>query len=182
MKKTSIFFAATIMVVAASCQKGLEDNNAPAVKGESSEVVLTAKLPDTKTSLEDGYKVSWTQNDQIAVFNAKTGTTDYSANLHFYIDENAEGKFTAGEGTIVPFEDGVNYTAGLPVVRTSPDHGTAYEMAGRDLADPRSMKAAIYAAMDIFNNREAYDELIAGRMTIKLPDTEIKPRGGRVIE
>ena len=38
------------------------------------------------------------------------------------------------------FEDGVNFTAGLPIVRTSPDHGTAYEMAGRDLADPRSMR------------------------------------------
>jgi 4-hydroxythreonine-4-phosphate dehydrogenase len=55
-------------------------------------------------------------------------------------------------------------------------------MAGRDLADPRSMKAAIYMAIDIFNNRQSYDELIAGRMTIKLPDTEIKPRGGRIIE
>ena len=80
------------------------------------------------------------------------------------------------------FEDGVNYTAGLPVVRTSPDHGTAYEMAGRDMADPRSMKAAIYAAIDIFNRREEYDDLIDGRMTIKAPDTEIKPRGGRIIE
>ena len=80
------------------------------------------------------------------------------------------------------FEDGVNYTAGLPVVRTSPDHGTAYEMAGRDLADPRSMKAAIYAAIDIFNKRAEYDDLIENRMTIKAPDTEIKPRGGRIIE
>ena len=80
------------------------------------------------------------------------------------------------------FEDGVNYTAGLPVVRTSPDHGTAYEMAGRDMADPRSMKAAIYTAIDIFNSREEYDDLIANRMTIKAPDTEIKPKGGRIIE
>jgi 4-hydroxythreonine-4-phosphate dehydrogenase len=80
------------------------------------------------------------------------------------------------------FEDGVNYTAGLPSIRTSPDHGTAYEMAGRDMADPRSMKAAIYAAIDIFNRREEYDDLIEGRMTIKAPDTEIKPRGGRIIE
>lgn len=80
------------------------------------------------------------------------------------------------------FEEGVNYTAGLPVVRTSPDHGTAYEMAGRDLADPRSMKAAIFAAIDIFNSRADYDELVANRMTIKMPDTEIKPRGGRIIE
>jgi 4-hydroxythreonine-4-phosphate dehydrogenase len=80
------------------------------------------------------------------------------------------------------FEDGVNYTAGLPVVRTSPDHGTAYEMAGRDQADPRSMKAAIYAAIDIFNRRAEYDDLVANRMTIKAPDTEIKPKGGRIIE
>ena len=80
------------------------------------------------------------------------------------------------------FEDGVNYTAGLPIVRRSPDHGTAYEMAGRDMADPRSMKAAIYAAIDIFNKRADYDELMAGRMTIKMPDTEIKPKGGRIIE
>ena len=80
------------------------------------------------------------------------------------------------------FEDGVNYTAGLPVIRTSPDHGTAYEMAGRDMADPRSMKAAIYTAIDIYNRRADYDELIEGRMTIKAPDTEIKPRGGRIIE
>ena len=80
------------------------------------------------------------------------------------------------------FEDGVNYTAGLPVVRTSPDHGTAYEMAGRDLADPRSMMAAIYTAIDIYNKRADYDELVENRMTIKMPDTEIKPKGGRIIE
>ena len=82
----------------------------------------------------------------------------------------------------IAFEEGVNYTAGLPVVRTSPDHGTAYEMAGRDKADPRSMKAAIYAAIDIWHNRQAYNELVENRMTIKLPDTEIKPRGGKIIE
>lgn len=80
------------------------------------------------------------------------------------------------------FEEGVNYTAGLPIVRTSPDHGTAYEMAGRDLADPRSMKSAIYAAIDIYNSRVDYDDLVDNRMTIKAPDTEIKPKGGRIIE
>jgi len=80
------------------------------------------------------------------------------------------------------FEQGVNFTAGLPVVRTSPDHGTAYDMAGRDLADPRSMMASIYTAIDVYNNRVAYDELQANKMKIQLPDTEIKPRGGRVIE
>jgi len=80
------------------------------------------------------------------------------------------------------FEEGVNFTAGLPIVRTSPDHGTAYEMAGRDMADPHSMMAAIYTAMDIFNRRLEYDDLVENRMTIEMPDTEIKPRGGRIIE
>jgi len=80
------------------------------------------------------------------------------------------------------FEDGVNYTAGLPIVRTSPDHGTAYEMAGRDMADPRSMISSIYTAIDIFNRRAEYDELVENRMKIVMPDTEIKPKGGRIIE
>ncbi|MBE6223230.1 MAG: 4-hydroxythreonine-4-phosphate dehydrogenase PdxA [Bacteroidales bacterium] len=62
------------------------------------------------------------------------------------------------------FSDGVNFTAGLPVVRTSPDHGTAYEMAGRDEADPRSMMSAIYTAIDIFRKRLQYDTLQEGKM------------------
>jgi len=80
------------------------------------------------------------------------------------------------------FEQGVNFTAGLPIVRTSPDHGTAYDMAGRDLADPHSMMASIFTAIDVYNNRVAYDDLQANKMTIEMPDTEIKPRGGRIIE
>ena len=59
----------------------------------------------------------------------------------------------------IAFADGVNFTAGLPIVRTSPDHGTAYEMAGRDEADPRSMMSAIYVAIDIFRRRLQYDTL-----------------------
>ena len=82
----------------------------------------------------------------------------------------------------IAFEEGVNYTAGLPIVRTSPDHGTAYEMAGRDMADPRSMMSAIYTAIDIWRRRQDYKELMDNRMTIKMPDTEIKPKGGRIIE
>ena len=82
----------------------------------------------------------------------------------------------------IAFEEGVNYTAGLPIVRTSPDHGTAYEMAGRDMADPRSMMSAIYTAIDIWRRRQDYKELMENRMTIRMPDTEIKPRGGRIIE
>jgi 4-hydroxythreonine-4-phosphate dehydrogenase len=53
----------------------------------------------------------------------------------------------------IAFENGVNYTAGLPAVRTSPDHGTAYAIAGKNLADEGSMRQAIYLATDIVKNR-----------------------------
>lgn len=55
-------------------------------------------------------------------------------------------------------EDGVNYTAGLPVIRTSPDHGTAYDIAGKGIADENSFRQAIYTAIDIYRNRKNYDE------------------------
>lgn len=51
------------------------------------------------------------------------------------------------------FDSGVNFTAGLPIVRTSPDHGTAYNIAGKNLADEGSMRAAIMQAYDIIKNR-----------------------------
>ena len=57
------------------------------------------------------------------------------------------------------FENGVNFTAGLPYVRTSPDHGTAFDIAGKDLASPDSMRAAIYLACDIYNNRLMWNEI-----------------------
>lgn len=58
----------------------------------------------------------------------------------------------------VALESGVNYTAGLPIVRTSPDHGTAYDIAGQGRADENSMRQAIYMAIDVFRNRQFYDE------------------------
>ena len=54
------------------------------------------------------------------------------------------------------FNEGINYTAGLPVVRTSPDHGTAMDIAGTNQADPTSMRNAIYEAIDICRNRADY--------------------------
>ena len=54
--------------------------------------------------------------------------------------------------------DGVNFTAGLTAVRTSPDHGTAFDIAGKDKADPQSMRNAIYAAIDIAEHRRAWAE------------------------
>ncbi|MDE6297016.1 MAG: 4-hydroxythreonine-4-phosphate dehydrogenase PdxA [Muribaculaceae bacterium] len=53
-------------------------------------------------------------------------------------------------------EHGVNFTAGLPFVRTSPDHGTAFDIAWKGEADPTSMREAIYKAIDLRRNRERY--------------------------
>ena len=96
----------------------------------------------------------------------------YDATLAMYHDQGLS-PFKS-----LSFEDGVNFTAGLPVVRTSPDHGTAYEMAGRDEADPLSMRAAIFAAVDIWRNRKAWQELQDGKLTIKIEDDR-KERHGK---
>ena len=58
----------------------------------------------------------------------------------------------------IALDNGVNYRAGLPIVRTSPDHGTAYDIAGQGKADENSLRQAIYTAIDIWRNRQNYDE------------------------
>ena len=58
-------------------------------------------------------------------------------------------------------DEGVNYTAGLPYVRTSPDHGTGYDIAGKGVASEQSMRQAIYAAIDIYRSRLRHDEMNA---------------------
>lgn len=77
------------------------------------------------------------------------------------------GNFTHFDGVLAMYHDqglapfkalamdeGVNYTAGLPVVRTSPAHGTAYDIAGKGLASEDSFRQAIYVAIDVFRNRQ----------------------------
>ena len=64
---------------------------------------------------------------------------------------------------LIPFKslslgEGVNFTAGLPGIRTSPDHGTAFDIAGKNKADPSSFRAAIFNCIDILNNQKTYEE------------------------
>ncbi len=59
---------------------------------------------------------------------------------------------------LISFERGVNFTAGLPAVRTSPAHGTAYDIAGEGTASPDSFREALYTAIDIHKNRQIYRE------------------------
>ena len=72
----------------------------------------------------------------------------YDAVLAMYHDQGLVAFKT------LAFDDGVNFTAGLPVVRTSPDHGTAYNISGKNLADESSMRQAIYMACDIVKNQQ----------------------------
>ncbi|OXG07735.1 4-hydroxythreonine-4-phosphate dehydrogenase [Flavobacterium araucananum] len=65
------------------------------------------------------------------------------------------------------FGKGVNYTAGLNKIRTSPDHGTAYDIAGKDMADFNSFKEAVYLAIDIFHSRNQYEEISKKPLKIK---------------
>lgn len=82
---------------------------------------------------------------------AAGGYAKYDAVLAMYHDQG-----------LTPFKtlspDGVNFTAGLSAVRTSPDHGTAYDIAGKGVADAQSMRNAIYTAIDIVRNRKAWAE------------------------
>lgn len=76
---------------------------------------------------------------------------------------------------LIPFkllsrEEGVNYTAGLDIVRTSPDHGVAYDIAGKNIADESSLRSAIYRAIDICRNRNIFDEISANPLKIASRD------------
>lgn len=79
------------------------------------------------------------------------GYTKYDAILAMYHDQG-----------LAPFKaltpDGVNFTAGLSEIRTSPDHGTAYDIAGQGKADPQSMRNALYAAIDFVSHRRTWAE------------------------
>ncbi len=81
------------------------------------------------------------------------------------------GQFAAFDGVLAMYHDqgltpfktiamdaGVNFTAGLPYVRTSPDHGTGYDIAAKGQASPDSMRSALYAALDIYRARQNHDE------------------------
>lgn len=68
------------------------------------------------------------------------------------------------------FNRGVNFSSGLKVVRTSPDHGTGFDMAGKNDANPQSFREAVYLACEVFANRNEYQELTANILQVKKQD------------
>jgi 4-hydroxythreonine-4-phosphate dehydrogenase len=108
-------------------------------------------------------------------FFARSYHQKYDAVLAMYHDQG-----------LIPFKslasgEGVNFTAGLPSVRTSPDHGVAFDIAGKGKADPSSFMTAIFECIDIINRRNEYDEnrknpvrKIAPEAFARMEDEEIK--------
>ena len=90
----------------------------------------------------------------------------FSADAFFA--RNQQSKFDAvlamyHDQGLIPFKslssgEGVNFTAGLPMVRTSPDHGTAFDIAGKNKADSSSFLASLYTCIDIINSRQEYED------------------------
>jgi 4-hydroxythreonine-4-phosphate dehydrogenase len=99
-------------------------------------------------------------------FFAAGGAKGYDAVLAMYHDQGLI-PFKA-----LSFSEGVNYTAGLPVVRTSPAHGTAYEIAGKDLASPDSFRQALYLACDVYKNRSQTRELESNALGVTTKQSE----------
>lgn len=86
-------------------------------------------------------------------FFARNGQYKFDAVLAMYHDQG-----------LIPFKslsagEGVNYTAGLPVIRTSPDHGTAFDIAGKNKADESSFRAAVFECIDIYRRRNGFEEM-----------------------
>jgi 4-hydroxythreonine-4-phosphate dehydrogenase len=93
-------------------------------------------------------------------FFGSSNLSNFDAVLAMYHDQG----LTAFKA--LSFDDGVNYTAGLPIVRTSPDHGTAFDIAGKNLASEQSFRSAIYLAIDIYKNRQFIKEINANPLAI----------------
>jgi 4-hydroxythreonine-4-phosphate dehydrogenase len=101
-------------------------------------------------------------------FFGSSNIKNFDGVLAMYHDQGLTG-FKA-----ISFDEGVNYTAGLPIVRTSPDHGTAYDIAGKGVASPQSFRNAYFLACDVFKKRELYKEINANPLKPQ-KDTKTKP-------
>ena len=106
-------------------------------------------------------------NNKVMVFGPYAADSFFGSNNYKKFDAIVASYHDQG---LIPFKtltfgNGVNYTAGLSEVRTSPDHGTAYEIAGKGEADESSFKEALFTAIKIIKNRAEYSELTRDVLT-----------------
>jgi 4-hydroxythreonine-4-phosphate dehydrogenase len=93
---------------------------------------------------------------------------DYDGALAMYHDQGLAPFKALSRG------EGVNFTAGLPVVRTSPAHGTAFDIAGKNMANPESFRNALYLACDIVRSRQRYAEMAANPLGYASKNADIQ--------
>ena len=72
----------------------------------------------------------------------------------------------------ISFDEGVNFTAGLPIVRTSPDHGTAFDITGKGIASERSFRNAYHLACDVYKTRQMQKEITDNPLKVKKQDKD----------
>ena len=113
--------------------------------GKEEELILK---PTIDTLFQQGHLVFGPYSAD--AFFARGSYQEFDAVLAMYHDQGLVAFKTIAQG------EGVNYTAGLSKVRTSPDHGTAFDIAGKNEADPNSFREALFSAIDILQQREAY--------------------------
>ncbi len=104
-------------------------------------------------------------------FFGSSARSSYDGVLAMYHDQGLSA-FKA-----LSFDEGVNFTAGLPIIRTSPDHGTAFDIAGKNIASGDSMRNAIYLAIDVYRNHQLEKEITANPLVIEA--REMSPRDRR---
>jgi 4-hydroxythreonine-4-phosphate dehydrogenase len=141
--------------------------------GEEEENIIKPAIKDAKQSMQVFGPYS------ADAFFARGQFEKFDAVLAMYHDQG-----------LIPFKslaigEGVNYTAGLPVIRTSPDHGTAFDIAGKDKADANSFIIAVFEAVDIFRRRNGYKEMranplrkMSARMLANAVDERIEENEG----
>ncbi|MBQ0025611.1 MAG: 4-hydroxythreonine-4-phosphate dehydrogenase PdxA [Bacteroidales bacterium] len=108
-------------------------------------------------------------NEKIAAFGPYSPDGFFGTCMHYRFDAVLAMYHDQG---LIPFKTlafntGVNFTAGLPIVRTSPDHGTGYDIVGKGIANPSSMLSAIFSAIDFCDNRARYREMNANPMEVR---------------
>jgi 4-hydroxythreonine-4-phosphate dehydrogenase len=118
--------------------------------GEFGDEEITIITPAVEAARQKGIDVAGPLAADALFYYAYRG--DYDAVVAMYHDQGLVPL------KMVAFESGVNWTLGLPFVRTSPDHGTAYDIAGRGKANPSSMRAAIRLAKQLARNRKKIDQ------------------------
>ncbi len=103
-------------------------------------------------------------------FFGSNSRSDFDGVLAMYHDQG----LTAFKA--LAFDEGVNFTAGLPIVRTSPDHGTAFDIAGKGIASGDSMRQAIYTAIDVYLNNQLEKEITADPLEYNLDKRDSNPK------